>query len=93
MHKRGQGFSINTIVMIVVGLVAVVIVILLFRQQITTGSGQYEQISQGTGLEADRCFNLIEGRSCAENCPEGYESVGGSWKDCDRGEQCCKKST
>lgn len=92
MNKRGQGFSITTIIMVVLGLLALVIVIILFRQQVTKGASQYEQIGQGTGLEADRCFNLIEGRSCVEgrNCPEGMEPVSGRWKDCEG--TCCKKT-
>jgi hypothetical protein len=91
MEKRGQGLPVSTIILIVLGLVVLVILILVVRQQVTRGASRYEEIGKEVEIRADKCYNIIEQRSCAKSCPEGYRPVSGTWSDCKSGEVCCQK--
>lgn len=100
--KKGAEIAISTIVMIVLGLAVLVILILVVRQQVTKGAGQYGEISESIGGGAG-CFNILEGRSCVKgrNCPPDMTPVTGTWPDCvEKGKAtkpqstfvCCKKT-
>lgn len=83
MNKRGDNMAVPVIIAIVLGLVVLTIVILIFRQQAMKGAGGFEELQQGTGINPNNCFNLIEGRNCMTSCPQGTTEVSGSWADCD----------
>ncbi|RMD58272.1 hypothetical protein D6825_01370 [Candidatus Woesearchaeota archaeon] len=92
MDKKGAEIATSTIVMILIGLVVLVVVILLFRQQATAGAKGYGEFQKQTSPDAlKKCNNIILGRFCAEgsSCPEGSTSVPGVWPDCNT--VCCER--
>lgn len=91
--KRGQGFGINTIVLIVLSLVVLVIIIMVVRQQITKGTSQYEDIGSKAELNPDKCENILLGQSCkpTNECTSenGYRTVGKL--NCEGNTVCCQR--
>ncbi|RJQ18718.1 hypothetical protein C4580_06500 [Candidatus Woesearchaeota archaeon] len=98
MQKRGAEFAVGTVIAIVLGLIVLVIVALVIRQQVTKGSSQYTELGEQAG-SLGGCSNLLLGRGCFENqCPPDKvpEIQPDQWADCMRksvgGKRfvCCK---
>ncbi|VVB81066.1 Uncharacterised protein [uncultured archaeon] len=100
MNKKGAEFAINTVIMIVLGLIVLVILILVVRQQVTKGASQYTQIGE-QATATGGCASFLEGRSCVKGtaCPPPPDmlTVPGTWPDCQAKAQkentpytCCK---
>jgi hypothetical protein len=104
MHcmKRGQGMSINTIVLAVLALVVLVILIFLVRTQLQKGSQKYLNISGEAENEAksknicETMFSL-KSRTCmsASDCTTNIKGTPwpGPWQDCEKkapGSICCE---
>ena len=95
--KKGQGMSVQTVVMIVLGLIVLVILVMVVRQQVTGGAKKYTEIGKEATIKADKCGSFILGRSCSDSpcdTSKGFEQVyspSGKWtdKDCN---YCCQKA-
>ena len=100
MDKRGAEMAISTVVWIVLGLVVLIIIILVVREQITKGAAKYTEIGEQVTTTGG-CSSFLEGRSCVEKgCPPDMTRVRGTWADCvEKGKKtkpassyvCCKK--
>lgn len=97
--KRGQGLSINTIVLAALALVVLVLLIFLVRNQLQKGSQKYTGIESEAEKQAkaDYCESLfaLHPRKCsAKNCADVANSqpLQGSWADCkgEKGTTCCQ---
>ncbi|MBS3124964.1 hypothetical protein J4211_01770 [Candidatus Woesearchaeota archaeon] len=68
MNKRGSEVAINPLITIALGVIVLIILIVIFRDQITKGGKDYTKISEQAGL--DKC-SFLTGRSCvaASTCP------------------------
>ncbi|MEM4247462.1 MAG: hypothetical protein QXF14_04025 [Candidatus Woesearchaeota archaeon] len=98
--KRGQGLSINTIILAVLGLVVLVLLILIVRTQLQKGSQKYVNITGEAEKEArakDVCETIfaLRSRQCAEpgKCPANYQPLSGSWQDCQAPKSVCCEAT
>jgi len=94
MNKKGAEIATSTIVMILLGLAVLIILIMVFRQQIAKGAQQYANISSQTTLSSDSCASIILGRACSDTCDpaKGQREVfspSGQWKDCGS-KKCCE---
>lgn len=95
--RRGQGLSIQTIVLAALALFVLVLLILLVRTQLQKGSQKYLNISGEAEKEA-RAKNICEtmfalrSRVCANTCPQNYVALPGQWEDCKppKGTTCCE---
>ncbi len=93
-RKKGAEMAINTVIMIILGLVVLVILILVIRQQVTKGASKYTEIGEDVTTTGG-CYNLIEGRSCVKgSCPPDMkEDTTGTWQDCvDKGKRETEKT-
>lgn len=94
-NKKGAEFAIGTIVMMVLGLVVLVILILVFRQQITKSSQGYTDLGQ-QALSGENCKTQTQScmtlNECGDKKGRQITSVFGGWKDCKEGQICCKTS-
>jgi hypothetical protein len=99
MNKKGAEMATNTIIMIILGLVVLVILILVIRQQVTKGASKYTEIGEDVTTTGG-CYSLFEGRSCVKTtgtCPPDMKEEPGAWPDCQAKAQkqnarfvCCK---
>ena len=95
--KKGQGMSIQTVVMIILGLVVLAIIVLVVRQQVTGGAKRYTNISLESEIKIDKCSAFFLNRACSDNpcdTSKGFEEVyspTGTWTDCPN-KQCCIKA-
>ncbi|MCX6709284.1 MAG: hypothetical protein NTW67_06600 [Candidatus Woesearchaeota archaeon] len=84
-RKKGAEMAINTIIMVILGLVVLVILILVIRQQVTKGASKYTEIGEDVTATGG-CYSLFEGRSCVKGtgCPPPPDmvTVPGTWPDC-----------
>lgn len=93
--KKGAEFAVGTVIMIVLGLVVLIILILVVRQQVTKGAEKYTDIGE-QATQTNLCNNLVFGRACYEDaCPENMRQAStppGGWTDCERPKICCEPS-
>ena len=70
MHKKGSEMAINPLIVIALGVLVLVILIVIFRDQVKKGSDQYTGIYQQANLDDTKCSFLM-GRSCFNGraCP------------------------
>jgi len=82
-RKKGAEMAINTVIMIILGLIVLVILILVVRQQVTKGAAKYTELGdQATATGG--CSSFLEGRSCVKGtCPPDMKPVAGTWADCE----------
>ena len=86
-NKRGAEMAINTVIMIILGLIVLVIIILVVRQQVTKGASKYTELGE-QATATGGCSSFLEGRSCVKggSCPKGMkapkEGLNG-WADCE----------
>ena len=97
--RKGQGMSINTIVLAVLALVVLVLLIFLVRNQLQKGSQKYLNISGEAETQArskDICETMfaLRSRTCLASCdPTKYNDLGTNWQDCKtKGGHCCEAS-
>lgn len=82
MNKRG--LEVDLVIKLILGLIVLVLVALLIRQQLSKGASQYEDIGSQAG-SLGGCSNLLMGRGCFENqCPpdKTLEVQPDQWEDC-----------
>ncbi len=97
--KKGQGLPVNTMILIILGLVVLVIIIILVQQQVKKGSTKYTNLSDEAEIRSDKCGNLFMGRGCASSCDlaKGQRQVyspTGEWEDCKKAGKaaCCESA-
>ena len=93
--KRGQNLSIGTVGLIALTLIVVVILALLFRQIVTGGGRQLQNMTEGAEIKPNVCTNTYLGRFCKQSCPDGTRTVPGYWTDCEKmgeGVLCCEQT-
>ena len=89
MNKKGAEFAVGTIVMLVLGLVVLVILILVVRQQITKGAEKYTDIREEATIKKE----CTSPRTCSNECrPDQHEvfSLTGVWANCGPNQSCCE---
>jgi len=95
MNKKAVSLSVNTIIIIALGLLVLFVLFYVLQSNILGGSKRYMNLS----LEAEKdiraenvCEKLFSGRQClsTEECSKrGYVDLGAGWIDCD-GLHCCE---
>ncbi len=97
--KKGQGLPVNTMILIILGLVVLVIIIILVQQQVKKGSTKYTNLSDEAEIRSDKCGNLFMGRACSNSCDpaKGQKQVyrpTGDWEDCKEQKKaaCCEST-
>ena len=94
-NKKGD-LAIGPVIAIILGLVVLIILIMVVRQQVTKGAERYDAIGGEAELAADKCASIIFGRACSSNCDPNKKqkqvySPAGQWKDCSKvGKVCCE---
>lgn len=96
--KNKKGMAINTIVMLILALVVLIVVLFIFKDQITKALGGYTRIQEETGetIEGKKCSNILGDRKCyavdeeTKSCPYGKRKITEDWKDCTEDEVCCE---
>lgn len=99
MNKKAVQLSVQTMIIVALGLIVLVVLIFVFRGQISKGAQQYFDIGKSAAKEAatDKCVSgLFVERECADSCSrltqEGkyyWTSVG--IRGCEKGEICCER--
>lgn len=101
MNKKAVELSVQTMIIVVLGLIVLVVLIFLLRGQISKGASQYFKIGESAAKEASttECESgLFVERKCAPNNCVGLDS-GFNWKavgirGCDKkgsGQVCCER--
>jgi hypothetical protein len=91
--KRGQGLSLNTIVLAVLALIVLFLLIWLFRTHLQKGSQKYVNITSEAEREARtkeicesmfalRTRNCVESEAACTGKGLGFNPVKGAWSDC-----------
>lgn len=100
MNKRGQGISINTIVIAAIALIVLVVLIAIFTGRIGIFGQSVERETRGR-VCTDSCFPTAkegsltgeqvmgQGRTRTGACPAGEHQVYGIFTDIAEGEVCC----
>jgi hypothetical protein len=97
MDKKAVELSVQTMIIIALGLIVLVVLIFVFRGQISKGAQQYFDIGKSAAEEADpnKCESgLFVERKCAGSCSalDGkyyWTSVG--IRGCEGGKICCER--
>ena len=100
MDKKAVQLSIQTMIIVILGLIVLVVLIFIFRGQISKGASQYFTIGESAAKEASttECGSgLFVERKCAPNC--AALNTGFYWKavgirGCDKkgtGQICCER--
>jgi len=96
MKEKKGDIAIGTVISVVLGLVVLVIIILVVRQQVTKGASKYSEIGEQATIKQDTCTSFIMGRVCSNNACDinkGYKEKfppTGEWTDCGSGKHCCE---
>jgi len=96
--KKGQGLPINTIIIAALGMLVLIILAFVIRNQIAQGTKKYTEIGKEAEIKVDKCGSVILNRACSIGCDpaktrEVY-SPAGAWDDCkDKGGHCCESVT
>ena len=96
-HSKKAEISLQMIILAILGLVTLVILIFVFKDQIGNVSQKYFGIVNQTEAESkgDICETMFGGRRCQTSCDEpGSDKpyiydLGTGYKDCKAGEKCC----
>lgn len=86
--------SINTIIVIVLGLLVLVILIFILQKYIHEGTQKYFNLSEEAEKQIradDVCEKMFSGRVCLPSCNNTVD-LGAEWKDCKlkAGTRCCQ---
>lgn len=74
MNKRGSDTAVNPLIWIALGVFVLIILMVLFRDQIFKGSKSYTALSDQASLDEAKC-TFILGRACRERCLSTEEPV------------------
>ena len=97
MNKKGSEIAINPLIVIALGVLVLIILIVIFRDQIAKGSSSYIKIQDQA--QADKC-SLLLGRQCVATCTT--QTISEANADCEqratkateapaeRAKTCCK---
>lgn len=103
MNKRGSEIAINPLIVIALGVIVLVILIVIFRDQINKGGDSYTDLSNQATLDDTVC-SFVKGRSCqvapctppneqitqaSSNCPKKKTVANG--KTTETPQICCGK--
>lgn len=96
MDKKGVELSINTMIIVILGLVVLVVLFYAIQRGITGGTNKYFNFSQEAEnqLKAENtCAKMFSGRMCYQSaCPASYVEISGDWEDCKKNSRiCCEK--
>ena len=99
MDKKAVQLSIQTMIIVILGLIVLVVLIFLIRGQISKGAAQYFKIGESAAKEAatDICESgLFVERQCSANCADLTKNSKYYWKSigirgCTKGEICCER--
>ncbi len=88
--------SVQTVVLIILGLLVLAILFVVVRQQVTSGAKKYTELGSQAEIKEGQCANVIIGRWCAEDCAkDGGKQVPGVWNDCTKASataKCCESA-
>ena len=92
MNKKGQGISINTIIIAAIGLAVLVVLFAIFTGRL----GIFTRGVQETDTCAQKCASLnmkqgTELRTEGSQCETGEQTLGGSYSDSKFGCCCTQK--
>lgn len=94
MNKKGVELTVNTIIIVALGLLVLFIMFFVLQKNLIGGSEKYLNFSEETERELrakNICEKIFSGRVCMDDCTNKYELVPGKFTDCeDKGEVCCK---
>jgi len=93
MKKKGVELGIQTVVVAALGLIVLVILIIVIRQQIGAGAQRYTDISKEAEKQIiDRCEGFLSARTCEASCGDKTTVPAPSkgWQDCTQGQVCCE---
>jgi len=106
MNKRAASLTVETIIVAALGLIALVLLGLLFKSQITKTSQTLFGIGEDAQNEArgtNKCESFLSARKCLNACETQLASDGRSiiWRDaipppgenwnCAQGKLCCER--
>jgi hypothetical protein len=76
MSKKAD-ISVNTIVMAALALMVLIILLFIFRNQISNVAGGFTSVGNNAkaGAEGTNCLSMLGGRACGK-APNGYHTVG-----------------
>ncbi len=80
--KKGQGLSLNTIIVAAIVLIVLVVLIMVF-------TGRMQIFNIGLGNATNPVCKNSEGRDCQLDCPM-HRVVVGDYSDCVGDERCCR---
>ncbi|MBD3303944.1 hypothetical protein GF343_02275 [Candidatus Woesearchaeota archaeon] len=99
MDKKAVQLSVQTMIIVALGLIVLVVLIFVFRGQISKGAQQYFDIGESASEEADpdKCVSgLFVERDCASSCSKLAQEGKYYWtsvgiRGCKNGEICCER--
>jgi len=99
MNKKAVQLSVQTMIIVALGLIVLVVLIFVFRGQISKGAQQYFDIGKSAAEEADpnKCESgLFVERECADSCAGLTQNSKYYWKSvgirgCEKGKICCER--
>src|SRR3989344_2939210 len=82
MNKRGSEVAINPLITIALGVIVLIILIVIFRDQITKGGKSYTDIASQASTDENAC-SFIKSRTCrAAPCPTHEKEIIASTPNC-----------
>jgi hypothetical protein len=92
MNKKGVELTVNTVIIVALGLLVLFIMFFVLQKNLIGGSEKYLNFSLETERElraGDICQKIFSDRVCMKTCT-GYQELPGPWKDC-KGDKlkCC----
>lgn len=98
LKKRGEGMTMNTLVIAILSLIVLVIMIFVFKGQIGKTSSSYTTIAEESEKSAkkDSCGGFLDfDRKCADDCskiePKGTWTSTSEGTCPDNSQFCCEK--
>lgn len=92
MNKKGVELTINTIIIVALGLLVLLVMFYIIPKFIVGGSNKYLNFSLETERElkaGDICEKIFSDRVCMASC-DNFEEIPGTWKDCTGAKtKCC----
>jgi hypothetical protein len=92
MNKKGVELTVNTIIIVALGLLVLFIMFFILQKNLIQGSDKYLNFSEETERELKAkniCEKLFSGRVCMEDCTGKYTEVPGTWDDCAKDDKIC----
>jgi len=98
IRKKGN-LSIQVVIVAILGFIVLVVLMFVFKDQITKAAGAYFDIGSDAtdGAQGKRCVTIVSAANhkCVDKaCEEGWQEIhasGEEWKDCDKDKKCCEK--